>query len=183
MDCTICDSENNKNVLFEDDSVKVLLALSPSTSGHIQIFPKKHYTILEQVPEEDLGKLMSYANKMSMILFELFKVHGTNIIINNGVPAGQKLPHFSVDVIPRRTDDGLKLDWELKQASPESLESMHRIIGEGMNAPSQPTLELPSPSQEQSIPTEKYSDNNSETSNDSSKKKTNYHHKFFERIP
>jgi diadenosine tetraphosphate (Ap4A) HIT family hydrolase len=28
-------------------------------------------------------------------LFEALKVHGTNIIINNGITAGQKIPHFS----------------------------------------------------------------------------------------
>ena len=70
-----------------------------------------------------------------MLLFELLKVHGTNIIMKNGIAAGQMISHASIHIIPRRSDDGLKLDWDLKQAAPEALESIQRIIAEGMNTP------------------------------------------------
>lgn len=135
MECIICERKFEKNILFEDDKIIISLAVEPSVNGHIQIFSKEHYTIMEQAPDDVLNKMVSAANKMSMILFESMKVHGTNIIINNGVPAGQKIPHFAIDILPRRTDDNLKLDWTLKQATPEALDSIHRIIEEGLNIP------------------------------------------------
>ena len=132
MACDVCDGNLKDKTIYENDDIIIALAQSPCTSGHLQIFPKKHYPIMEEVPPETLDYLSVAANKISMVLFEGLKVHGTNIVIDNGVPAGQKIPHFSIHVIPRRTDDGLKLDWEMKQASKESLDSIQRIISEGM---------------------------------------------------
>ena len=127
--------------------------------------------------------MIAAANKMSIILFELLKVHGTNIIINNGVPAGQKIPHISIDILPRRTEDNLKLDWTLKQAAPEALDSIHRIIEEGMSKPVEPVVEdkraeiqLPSRVEEkQELPVV--------SEEKPREKKTNYHQQLFERIP
>lgn len=186
MNCEICENKFSNNVLFENDKIIILLAVNPATSGHIQIFPKTHYTIIEQVPNEELDYLTMVANKISILLFELLKVHGTNIIVQNGVPAGQTIPHFSLNIIPRRTDDGLKLDWDIKQATPEALESIHRIINEGliMSDPANNsavtnmivTSENPTPQTVQ----EPISNTEKITSKD---KKTNYYLKSLERIP
>jgi histidine triad (HIT) family protein len=176
MACIICDKKFEKNILFENDSIIIMLAIEPSINGHIQIFSKEHYTIMEQVPDEIISKITAAANKISMILFEALKVHGTNIIINNGVSAGQKIPHFSIDILPRRTDDNLKLDWTLKQAAPEALDSVHRIIEEGMNTPDVQTIEEKPAQQEPKFIEQKSTppENNSE---DTEGKLTNFHHK------
>lgn len=191
MNCEICENKFEKNILYENDKIIIMVAPETATSGHLQIYPKQHYQILEQVPVEMLAYMGNAANKISILLFELLKVHGTNVIINNGVPAGQTLSHFCINVIPRRTDDGLKLDWELKQATPEVLENIHRIIEEGMNA-SEPKIideesnekenELKEINSEESSSSE---ENSNETSNlDKPKKKsTNYWTKSLERIP
>ncbi len=189
MNCEICENKFEKNILYENDKIIIMVAPDTATSGHLQIYPKKHYQILEQVPAELLAYMGVAANKLSIVLFELLKVHGTNIIIQNGVPAGQTSPHFCINVIPRRTDDGLKLDWDLKQAAPEALENIQRIIEEGMNAPEPQIVseestetsdekehELKEPSSEESP---------EETSNSDKpkKKSTNYWLKSLERIP
>lgn len=178
MKCSICDARMEKNLVYQNDRIKILLALEPATSGHLQIFSTEHFAIMEEVPDELLGYMSMAANKISMLLFELLKVHGTNIIIQNGIPAGQMIPHFSINIIPRRTDDGLKLDWDIKQASPESLESIHRIISEGI--PVEDTN--PPESQAESVK-EIEEEKSEESSNYSTEKKTNYHLKSLERIP
>ncbi|MGV8141443.1 MAG: HIT family protein, partial [Candidatus Woesearchaeota archaeon] len=140
MECLICERKFEDNMLVETDEFIIMLAMEPSVNGHIQIFCKEHRAIMEQVPDMIMNKMVSAANKISMLLFEVLKVHGTNVIINNGVPAGQKVAHFSIDILPRRTDDNLKLDWTLKQAAPEALESVHRILEEGINRPEDKTV-------------------------------------------
>jgi len=193
MDCIICDRKFERNILFENDNITIMLAVEPSVNGHIQIFSKKHHIIMEQASDEEIAHMISAANKISMILFEALKVHGTNIIINNGVPAGQKIPHFAVDILPRRTDDNLKLDWTLKQASPEALDSVQRIIGEGMSQPEPQIIEEKKEIAEtlESKPEQKPhmrrviddEDDNRPDDNDSEDKKTNFYHQMFERIP
>jgi diadenosine tetraphosphate (Ap4A) HIT family hydrolase len=191
MECIICDRKLEKNILFENEQLIIMLAVEPSVNGHIQIFSREHYPILEMVPEETISKIISASNKVSMILFEALKVHGTNIIINNGVPSGQKIPHFSVDILPRRTDDNLKIDWTLKQAAPEALESTHRILEEGMNKPEEklfgeklPELNLDRKPEHKSDPKkseEKTRDDKSGENSDENA--TNYYHQLFNRIP
>jgi diadenosine tetraphosphate (Ap4A) HIT family hydrolase len=186
MECVICDRKFEKNILFENDKIVIMLAVEPAVNGHIKLFSKEHYPILEQTPDEIINALVAAANKISMVLFEVLKVHGTNIIINNGVPAGQKIPHVSVDVLPRRTDDNLKLDWTLKQATPESLDTMHRIIEEGMQTPLKEmgvdVINTPD-SKINKIIIEKETPKPPKQNNGREIKVTNYHHKLFERIP
>ena len=134
MACEVCDGKL-KGLLYENDKIKIFLAAKPLAEGHVQIFPKEHHTIIETLPDNLLEYMSFAANRMSMLLFEIMKSHGTNIVVQNGIPAGQTIPHFSIHIIPRRTDDGLKLDWDMKQAPSESLDNMQRIISEGMNMP------------------------------------------------
>lgn len=185
MECVICDRKFEKNILYENDQIIIMLAVEPAVNGHIKLFSKEHYTILEQTPDNIVNALISAANKMSMILFEILKVHGTNIIINNGVPAGQKIPHISIDILPRRTDDNLKLDWALKQATPEALDSVHRIIEEGMHTPIPEIKPINAQKNDSDTLKKELIEDKIKLKQDNGKeiKVTNYHHKLFERIP
>jgi diadenosine tetraphosphate (Ap4A) HIT family hydrolase len=183
MTCIICDKKFENNILFENDKIIIMLAVEPSVNGHIQIFSKEHYTIMEQTPDEIVSFMVAAANKISMVLFEVLKVHGTNIIINNGVSAGQKIPHLSVYILPRRTDDNLKLDWTLKQATPEALDSIHKIIEEGMNKPETKVIEeVPEP-EDPTQEVKRKDDSNDNDSEEEYEKKTNFYHQIFEKIP
>ncbi len=185
MTCEICENQFEKNLIYGNEKIKVFLAPNPATSGHIQLFAKEHYSILEQIPQDLLTYMAAAANKISILLFELLKVHGTNIIMQNGVSAGQTISHASIHIIPRRTDDGLKLDWDLKQAAPDALESIQRIISEGMNTP-EPKEEVREPT-----PVENVLSHTQETSpeepEDEKKehkhKKKNYLLQSLDRIP
>lgn len=178
MVCQLCDGKMDQQVIFENDKIKVLLSSEPAALGHLQLFCKEHYSILEEIPDDLLAYMSASANKLSMLLFQLLKVHGTNIIIQNGVPSGQTVPHFSMHIIPRRSEDGIKLDWNLKQAAPEALDSMQRIISEGMNknTPAPAPVEAPKQIEEKKPEPE-------ELKKHPDHKKTNYFLKALERIP
>lgn len=204
MGCDICEGKMKENIVYENNKMIIVLADNPSTSGHLQIFPKKHISIMEQLSQEDADYIISAANKTSMILFEALKVHGTNIIVQNGIPAGQTIPHFSIHIIPRRTDDGLSLEWDMKQASNESLDSMQRLISEGMVYEIKQKIHSENLHEEKPVDTvpedvvNEKSDNNEEDTTSSrlntstdydekkmhkESKKTNYWLKSLERIP
>ncbi len=122
MDCKICEFINNKvNKLYEDELVYVMLPEKPSSLGHVWVVPKKHYPIIEQIPDFELGPLFNITNKLSSILFETLKIQGTNIIVQNGIAAGQKFAHFVISIIPRTENDGLKLEWVPQQVSEEDM--------------------------------------------------------------
>jgi len=122
IDCKICQFiQNKENILYEDELVYAMLPEKPTALGHTWIIPKKHYPIIEQVPDYELTPLFKIANKLSSILFETLKIQGTNIIVQNGLASGQKYAHFLINIIPRKENDNLKLEWKPKQISEEEM--------------------------------------------------------------
>lgn len=127
--CEICDLIAKKDsVLLDEKDFVVALSPTPATMGHMLIAPKAHIPIIESVPDSLVGSMFVAANKVSMLVFEKLGAQGTNILVNNGVPAGQTIPHFFISVIPRKENDSINLAWQPKQATPEEIESAFEAI-------------------------------------------------------
>jgi histidine triad (HIT) family protein len=107
--CLICQIVEGKIPSFkiaENSKAIAVLDINGANPGHTFIIPKSHYPIIEQVPDEDIGQLFSLANKVSVALFDLIGAEGTNIFVSNGIPAGQTVAHFLINVVPRKQNDG-----------------------------------------------------------------------------
>lgn len=134
MECEYCDILSGKSkaqLVYEDDAVVVAAKDVVYTPGQITVFPRKHFTILEQVPDEVLSQCMMVADKTSQAVFEVFQAEGTNILVQNGLGAGQKVPHFAIEVVPRREGDGLNLQWQPKEISQDDLDiAAHQLSEE-----------------------------------------------------
>ena len=109
MLCKICEKiEKEKELrIYEDNEVIAFLEEKPTTPGQIILLPKKHVPILEQLSNKLIGYIFTIANKLSSALFDSIGCHGTNILINNGIAAGQKHSHFSLNIIPRKEEDNI----------------------------------------------------------------------------
>ncbi|PIN81674.1 hypothetical protein COV13_00560, partial [Candidatus Woesearchaeota archaeon CG10_big_fil_rev_8_21_14_0_10_32_9] len=84
-------------LITQDEDIMVLVPRKAIVPGQIIIAPIQDIVVLEQVPDALLQKMMQIANKMSSLLFETLKCHGTNILIQNGVAAGQ-INKFSINI-------------------------------------------------------------------------------------
>jgi histidine triad (HIT) family protein len=113
MTCAICDQM--KDALFLSESFAVLLPKKSYAPGHVLVVPRTHYVILEQIPSEEVGHLFTVANKVSSILFDAMQAHGTNLLVRNGIPAGQDIGHVGIDVVPRWKNDTTQLQWQPQQ--------------------------------------------------------------------
>jgi len=130
-DCDICKQiKERNNLLYEDEKIAAFLSLNPATAGHIIIAPKQHAPILEQVPDFIVSELFIKANKLSIACFEAIGAEGTNIIIQNGIAAGQSVPHTTIHIVPRKENDGLNLLWKPKQQSEEQMSTLELMIKE-----------------------------------------------------
>lgn len=131
-DCEICNIVNKDSnlKLYEDDVAVAILNPKPAVPGHILVFSKKHYPIIEQIPDYELAKLSRIANNISSAMFESLGITGTNILINNGISAGQKYPHTVIDIIPRTDNDNLKLEWEPNKAEESELATVELQLKE-----------------------------------------------------
>lgn len=129
-ECEICDMLGSGKLkkVYEDDKVIAVLCPEPVSQGHVWVMPKKHYTIIEHVPDFEVAHIFGITNKVSISLFEVLQVQGTNIFIQNGVAAGQKHNHFLINIIPRMPDDNVKLDWQPKQLTEEEMSTVELKI-------------------------------------------------------
>src|SRR3989344_799061 len=128
--CAIVGGDFESEEIYQDEKVVAVLHLKPAAPGHVLLFTKEHFPIIEQVPDFIVGHVFTVANKLSTAIFESLGVQGTNIIIENGTAAGQSIAHFSVHIIPRNENDGLKLDWQPAKPGKEEMEIAHYQIKE-----------------------------------------------------
>ena len=129
--CILCQAAKGKSkleVVYEDDSCIAVMHPKPAAKGHIIVFSKTHYNIVEQIPDYELGDLFKKSNKISSAVFESVGAQGTNIMIQNGVAAGQEIPHVAIHIIPRSQNDGLDFQWPPKQLTEEEMSTVELTL-------------------------------------------------------
>jgi histidine triad (HIT) family protein len=123
--------ETNPNFIFQDEDIIVMLAPHPIAAAQLQVFPKEHHTILEQIPNKIVSKMFLTANKLSTVLFSNINCQGTNILVENGIPAGQILSRCSIHIIPRRENDTLNLMWKPQKFTEDQMSNTSIRLTEG----------------------------------------------------
>ena len=131
MDCIFCKIANKQMpsfILFEDNDIIAVLDIYPANPGHIIIFPKNHFSRLENVPDSIIGKMFVLAKYLSSLLITSLKAAGINLYLASGEHAGQRAPHIILHVIPRYEGDGLQFEWSRKQVDPQILQQIQTAI-------------------------------------------------------
>ncbi|MBI2656262.1 HIT family protein [Candidatus Woesearchaeota archaeon] len=153
--CIVCQIVSNNipsKKVYEDELVMAVLDVNGSNAGHCFVIPKSHYAIIEQVPDIEIGRLFQVSNKISSAIFESLGAQGTNIFVANGIPAGQTVAHFTINVIPRKENDGINLQWQPKQLSEEEMSTVElklkeqtKNIGHFEKEERKPRIQAPKP--------------------------------------
>ncbi|MBW2964457.1 HIT family protein [Candidatus Woesearchaeota archaeon] len=120
--------------IYSDKSVTAFLAPNPACVGHIIVVPNDHLPILEAVPDAVVGQVFEVANRISISLFEAIRCEGTNIVVHNGIEAGQEHPHFLVNIIARTSGDGMLFEWMGKPMGEEALAAVELKLKEEISA-------------------------------------------------
>lgn len=106
MDCVFCKIMNKEipsYTLYEDDIVKVILDINPSTNGDCMIIPKKHIENINDIDEDTYMHIFHTAKKMYPLLTEKLNCKGLTLVQNNGL--GQDIKHYHLHLTPRYEND------------------------------------------------------------------------------
>lgn len=106
--CMIVAGKIPAKKIYEDDKILACVEIYPATKGHVIVFPKEHYPIMPIIPPEDFTHMFSKVKDITKSVKDAVVTVGSTLYVANGGIAGQKMPHFKVDIIPR--DKGDKLD-------------------------------------------------------------------------
>ncbi len=100
--------------LFEDEDTLAFMDINPVHDGHCLIIPKAHYLTIFDITPEAFAAAARTAIRLAKAVNAAVKPDGLNLIQANGPGAGQSVGHFHLHVFPRRTNDGVAINWEPK---------------------------------------------------------------------
>ena len=94
------------------------LDIPNNEDGHVLVIPKERYRDLALIPDEVLNDMLASVRKVGKALSA--DHGGYNILLNNGLDAGQYIMHTHFHIIPRRSGDGITIEgWERPEISLE----------------------------------------------------------------
>ncbi|TXT65136.1 MAG: hypothetical protein BAJALOKI3v1_130040 [Promethearchaeota archaeon] len=127
-DCIFCKIVNGQipsKKVFENDTNIAFLDIRPISTGHTVVIPKKHYSTIEKLPDEEVGNLFKAVKRVALLLHEKLEIDGYNIVQNNYKAAGQVVEHSHVHIIPRNKGDRkIELNVPKEGASEEQLDQV-----------------------------------------------------------
>ncbi len=86
--------------VYKSERAAVFLDKFPVEKGHALIVPAEHYENLLEVPDDVLCELARLVKAVAAAQFEALGARGVRVVQNNGVAAGQVVPHLHFHAIP-----------------------------------------------------------------------------------
>jgi len=140
--CQIVAGKVQSKKVYEDEDAIAILDVNPANPGHLLIMPKEHYSIMPQMPEEEVGHIFLVAKALSNASLRALEVQGSNIIVANGVAAGQRAQHFMVHLIPRKDNDGVGFQVPQKTIPEEELKKVSKILSKSLGTKAEGTAQI-----------------------------------------
>lgn len=126
--CKIVAGDIPSAKVYESESCLAFLDIAPVNDGHVLVLPKGHYPTLMDVPAEQGGDLMHAMSQIGKAVMEATGADGLNLMQNNHEAAGQLVHHAHFHLIPRHSDDGLKLWPQSGYDNPDEMSRLAETI-------------------------------------------------------
>ena len=119
--CGIVAGDVPAQIVDSDEQTVAFMDINPATRGHALVVPRSHSADLMDIGDQDLEATMLAARRLARRMEETLKPDGFNVLNACRPAAWQTVFHFHVHVIPRYTDDPLKLPWIPRGAEPDQI--------------------------------------------------------------
>jgi histidine triad (HIT) family protein len=119
--CKIVAGEIPSHKIDEDDKSLAFMDINPWTRGHALVIPKAHSRNLYDIEPADLAAMHATAQRVARRMRDRLASEGVNILQSSEPVAMQTVFHSHVHVIPRYSDDGLRLPAHPQPADHEEL--------------------------------------------------------------
>ncbi len=101
MDCLFCKIINRdvpSYTIYENENVLAFLDITPKSTGHTLVIPKKH---CKNIVDSDFDfDFFLEVKKVALLLQEKLLFDGFNIYVNNEEIAGQEIMHMHFHIVP-----------------------------------------------------------------------------------
>jgi histidine triad (HIT) family protein len=129
--CKIVAGEIPSHTIDEDDKTLAFMDINPWTRGHALVIPKTHSRNLYDIEPADLAAMHATAQRVARRMRDRLSSEGVNILQSSEPIAMQTVFHSHVHVIPRYSDDGLRLPAHPQPAEHEELAQLAEELSGG----------------------------------------------------
>ncbi|RMD43006.1 hypothetical protein DV735_g2089, partial [Chaetothyriales sp. CBS 134920] len=82
-----------------------LVNLKPLLPGHVLVSPVRRVPRLSQLSAQETTDLFLTVQRVAKTIERVYNASALNVAVQDGVDAGQSVPHVHVHIIPRTRDD------------------------------------------------------------------------------
>lgn len=112
-DCAFCNLPSiRERAIVRNELVWCFLTETPIVPGHVLICPVRCVETIEELTEAELQSLLEMRLKVKNALIKVFNAEGFNYAWNEGIKAGQTVPHLHLHVVPRSDGDAGIYEYE-----------------------------------------------------------------------
>jgi histidine triad (HIT) family protein len=137
--CQIISGKIQAKIIYEDEKVLAILDINPANPGHAVLLTKEHYSIMPQLSDELVNHVFNIAKSLSNTMLRSIDAQGTNILVANGIAAGQRAQHFMAHIIPRKENDGVNFVLPQKTLDQNDIELIGNKLIEALGQKPQET--------------------------------------------
>jgi histidine triad (HIT) family protein len=119
--CKIVAKQIPAHVVYEDEHTIAFMDIGAVNPGHMLVASKAHVENVFGLDDALAAAVMRTTARVARALKAELAPEGVNLFQANGAAAEQTVFHFHVHVLPRRTGDGMKLVWPVKNPPRDEL--------------------------------------------------------------
>jgi histidine triad (HIT) family protein len=88
-------------VVVDDDLAMAFINHRQYERGAMLVIPKQHRETILEITEPEIASVYALAKRVAGAAARALDACGANVFQNNGIKAGQHVPHMHVHVVPR----------------------------------------------------------------------------------
>src|SRR3989344_3418863 len=113
MKCAFCeDAAIKERVTIKNKLAFAFPTNTPIVIGHTLICPTRHVATLSELYPRELEAILSLRDSLMRAMKKAFRANGFNFAWNEGLVAGQTVPHLHLHVVPRKSGDAGIYEYE-----------------------------------------------------------------------
>ena len=122
--CKIVKGELPSKTIYEDELIKIIMNINPTTNGHLLVLPKEHMVNIMDTTDEVIMHSIKVIRELYPTLKEKLNCKGLTISQNNEL--GQEIKHFHIHLTPRYDND--LVDFNYNKDMIKDLDEVFEII-------------------------------------------------------
>jgi diadenosine tetraphosphate (Ap4A) HIT family hydrolase len=120
--CPFCNLNLKNRIILQNETFQVVYDLYPVAPGHTLLIPKRHISSFFELTNKELEDFYSLIKIAHSRISKEYSTDGFNIGINNGIAAGQTIPHLHIHLIPRFIGDDQHPEGGIRKIIPNMVE-------------------------------------------------------------